>query len=324
MKKRVIIFKIISVILVSLCVLFIGLNYISKKENLTIDEFYTYGLANNTFQLDIEDYKSYTGEELLNKYAAVKEGHEFDVKNVVFNQTMDTHPPLYYLLVNFICSLNTGKFSMYFGLIINAIFLVAIFWEMRYLFSLVIGDRLVASFLTILSFFTYGFANEISFTRMYVMLTAISLAFSILILEKIKTLKNETTMKEDMLFLIKFLIICIIGILTQYHFMFMAAAFSLIFAFNLIKYKKIRLLLMTGITGILSIFISYLLFPGMLHHILGSEGSLHSINGEYKGSTIIEVCVSLFKTLYDSFFGKGLIIYIAVMVALVLIYIYDY
>lgn len=321
MTKKVSIFNIIKVVFLSLCVFIIGLNYISIKENMTIDEFYTYGLSNNTFQLDIEDYKSYTGEELLNKYAAVKEGHEFDVANVVFNQTMDTHPPLYYMLVNFICSLNTGKFSMYFGLIINVIFLVVVFWEMRHLFYLVIGDKINATFLSLLSFFTYGFANEISFTRMYVMLTAVSLAFAILILEKIKTLKNESTMKEDVVFLIKFLLICICGILTQYHFMFMAAAFSLIFAFNLIKYKKIKLLLMTGLTGILSILISYLLFPGMIHHIFGSEGSLHSIAGEYQGSTIIETCISLFKTLYDSFFGKGLIVYIIIFVILVFLYV---
>ena len=127
----------------------------SKKEDLDFDEILTFGLANNSFQLDIEDYKEYNGEELLLQYAAVKEGETFNVENVFFNQKMDTHPPLYYLLVNFVSSIRKGTFSMWHGLIINLLFMLILFWEMRYLFNLVIKDNIMSTILSLIIFFIY-------------------------------------------------------------------------------------------------------------------------------------------------------------------------
>ncbi|MBQ2205351.1 MAG: hypothetical protein II411_05610, partial [Lachnospiraceae bacterium] len=164
----------------------------SKKENLDIDEMYTYGLANNSFQLDFEEFKEYSGQELLLKYAAANDKTAFNAGNVIFNQTMDTHPPLYYFLVNFICSLNKNTFSMWFGLIINLIFMIVIFWELRYLIYKITSDYPLSTIITLLSFFTYGFINNFVFTRMYVMLSAISLAFIILIINKIETLDADS------------------------------------------------------------------------------------------------------------------------------------
>ena len=72
-------FKIVKPILLSIVVIAIGLFFMSKKEDLDFDEVGTFGLANNTFQLDIEDFKEYNGEELLLKYASVKDGEEFNI-----------------------------------------------------------------------------------------------------------------------------------------------------------------------------------------------------------------------------------------------------
>ena len=173
-------------ILISIVVVLIGLFIMSKKEDMDFDEVLTFGLANNSFQLDVEDYKEYNGDSLLLQYAAVEEGNEFNVKNVFFNQKMDTHPPLYYLLVNFVSSLRKGTFSMWYGLIINLCFLIILFWEMRYLFKLVIDDNIMATVLRLLSLFIYGFVNEIVFIRMYVMLSAISMGFVILIIKRVE------------------------------------------------------------------------------------------------------------------------------------------
>ena len=45
--------KTIKVILLSLVVVLIAVFFMSKKANLDIDEAYTYGLANNTFQMNV-------------------------------------------------------------------------------------------------------------------------------------------------------------------------------------------------------------------------------------------------------------------------------
>ena len=311
----------LQIILLSVVVIFIGIFIMSKKQDLDFDEVGTYGLANNTYQLLVEDYKVYSGNELLLNYAAVKDGEEFNISNVFFNQRMDTHPPLHYLLLNFICSLKKGTFSMWYGLIINLLFMVALFWEMRYLFNLVIDDTYVSTILSVISFFTYGFVNELVFIRMYVMLSAISMAFVILIINYIISDKNNKTSKnpnDDKLFLIIFFILCVIGVLTQYHFVFIAFFFSLFLAIELLNNKNIKLLVSTIFVGISSIVVSILIFPGIIDHIFGNN-SLHAINGA-QVTSISQRFYEILLTIKRSFFGEAFLIYIIVFVVILFIY----
>ena len=330
-------------ILISCVVLLIGIFIMSQKEGMDFDEIGTFGLANNTFQLDIKDYNEseifneYGGEELLLKYTAVKEGEEFNVGNVFFNQKMDTHPPLYYLIVNFICSLRKETFSMWYGLIINLFFMVILFWEMRYLFNLVIEDELISTILSLIAFFTYGFVNEIVFIRMYVMLSSISMAFVILIIEIIKSYKNAGVnrtvgasaeivgasnasphSKNKFIFVALFFALCVLGILTQYHFMILAFYFSLVLGFFLISKKDFKTLACFVLTGLLAIGASILIFPGMFNHMFG-ETSLHALNGNQFQSTSRKF-YEMIMTIQRSFFGVGIWPYLVILVlALVLI-----
>ena len=100
--KKINIPKLFAGLLLSLVIVFIGMFFMSKKENLDLDEIGTYGLANNSYMLQVTDWRAYTGMDLLLGYTAVKTGHEFDINNLLSNQTRDTHPPLHYIILNFI------------------------------------------------------------------------------------------------------------------------------------------------------------------------------------------------------------------------------
>ena len=289
----------------------------SKKENLDLDEIGTYGLANNTYQLQVTDWKTYSGMDLLLDYTTVKTGHEFDINNLLSNQTRDTHPPLHYIILNCICSIRHGTFSIWYGLIINLFFMVIIFWQMRYLLMLMTNDKITSTLLAIASFFTYGFINEIVFIRMYTMLSAISLMFIILIINKMKD--ESPNNRIDLIFLLKFLVVCILGVLTQYQFVFIAIFFSIVFGIHLIIKKDFKMLLSTIFVGILSIALSILLFPGMIKHIFGKE-AIHSINLETSNATLIERLIKYSSTIYQSFFGKGIIIYILLLLVGIIMY----
>ena len=77
-RKDIIIAVIIS-IFISVAFLLMG----SKKETLWLDEFYTYGLANNDiFTIFDESTRTYTGTEIIRDYMTVEEGHAFDFKMV--------------------------------------------------------------------------------------------------------------------------------------------------------------------------------------------------------------------------------------------------
>lgn len=306
--------KIVITILLSIVVVLIGIFFMSKKQDLDFDEVGTFGLANNTYQLQVEDYKEYSGNELLLNYASVKDGEGFNIANVFFNQKMDTHPPLYYLILNFICSIRKGTFSMWYGLIINLLFLIVLFWEIRYLFDLAIEDKIVSTILSIIALFTYGFINELVFIRMYVMLSAVSMGFAILTIEKIKKLGNDDNV--DKIFLVKFFAICLVGILTQYHFVIIAFYFSLVLAICLIRNKNTKLLLLTALCGVLSIVVSIIIFPGIINHIFG-DGSLHAINGA-QVTSLSERFYEILLTVRRSFFGDSIYIYLIILVALII------
>lgn len=314
--------KFVITIILSVLVVLIGIFIMSKKQDLDFDEVGSFGLANNTYQLDIEDYKIYTGEELLLKYAAVKNGEEFNVKNVFFNQTMDTHPPIFYLILNFVCSLRKNTFSMWYGLIINLILMIVLFWEMRYVFDLVISDKNMSTILSLISFFTYGFINELVFIRMYVLLSVISLGFAILIINAIRAnasnqASNQALNQHQINFLDRFFVLCVLGILTQYHFAVFAFYFSLLFAIYLIQKKEIKFLSLTILSGILAIVVSLIIFPGIINHIFG-KNSLHALNGEQARSLSAKF-FGILLTIKRSFFGNAIYFYFAALVLLIVI-----
>ena len=325
--------RIIKIALLSLVVALIAIFFMSKKANLDIDEAYTYGLANNQFQMNIENFKEYTGEELLIDYAAVKENHKFDVGNVFFNQKNDTHPPLYFLIVNFICSLNELKFSMWYGLCINIVFLVIIFWGMQHLLNRIITNKVFSVILTYISFILYGFINFYTFIRMYVMLSAISVLFIVLIVDFIDSTlyekeysnqgDNKNKSELNFRFLISFYIICVLGILTQYHFAIIAAFFTLVLFIQLIKCRKYKLLVATFIVGGLSILTAVLIFPPMLDHIFNTSKSLHAISSFASPESLSNRFMELLLGLNKSFFGFGLFLYIVLVVVGILLLVFS-
>ena len=304
--------NLIKNILLSIAVVLIAVLFISKKENLDIDELYTYGLANNSFQLDINNYKNYTGNELLLKYTAVSENNRFDVKKVFFNQEMDTHPPLYFMLVNFICSLKYGTFSMWYGLIINIIFLIILFFKMKYLLNKIINDELYSTIFCLLSFLLYGFVHNYTFTRMYVMLSAISLSFAVFIIDYIEKMStsNSSINKNDFIFFIKFYLLCLVGILTQYHFVLVASFFSVILAYYLFKFKYFKKLLLIVLSGILSIITSISIFPPILKHVFGNGNNTHSLTYFENAEPFIKKLSTLSYGIFRAFFGNGIYIYL--------------
>ena len=188
---------------------------------------------------------------------------------------------------------------------------------MRYLLMLITKDKTTSTLLAIAAFFTYGFINETIFIRMYTMLSSISLMFIILIINKLK--EDSSNNGIDLLFLLKFLIVCILGVLTQYQFVFIALFFSTIFGIYLIMRKDFKMLLSTIFVGVLSVALSILLFPGMIKHIFGKD-AIHSVNLEISNSTILERLIKYSSTVYQSFFGKGIIIYILFLLIGIIVY----
>ena len=73
----------------------------------------------------LDDQTWYDGDYFYQ--ATVATGSErFNIPMVFENQTMDTHPPLYYTFLNIVCSFFPGQFSKWFGIGLNIFFLLLI------------------------------------------------------------------------------------------------------------------------------------------------------------------------------------------------------
>ena len=301
-------------IVFSIIVLIISIFHVSLKENFHIDELFTYGLSNNQFQLIEDDYNIYTGEDVLINYTAVKENNRFNIKNVFFNQIMDTHPPFYYMIVNFISSINVNKFSKWYGLSINIFFSIFIFWQTYYILYEIIKNKKLCLFSIIISMFFYGFVNAIVFTRMYIMLQFFSLYFFITIY---KLYKSENKNIDFKMLFKSFLIFYLAG-LTQYHFYIFAILSLIIFSIYILFDKRIKLFIYLISGNIISFILSYLTFPAMIKHIFFSD-SLHNISN-IDFLDIFEKINSLFNTIIEAYFGNIIIFILFLLIFICFLY----
>lgn len=325
--------KIAFVITISALVFCVCAIFVHLKQNFHIDEICSFGLANNQFQMIVEDFKEYSGKQLVEDYLVVHKGNEFDIVNVFYNQALDTHPPLWYILLHTICSIYVGTFSKWYGLIINCIFMIAVFWLMRHIVLKITEDKIVSFFIPFLSLFLNGFINSIVFNRMYIMLEAVSLSFLCLLIDKMLYIRNEkdnvhnlqidnqdkrvSIIKKESFFIL-FFILTVIGTLTQYHYMIMALLISIVFGLFLIKKKEFKLLIKSIISGALGLVVSYLIFPSMINHIFLNTTGLHSLNRTEHQTEIASNLLTFLNLLRRAFFGNVVIFIVLVILILFL------
>ena len=112
--------------LILCCLLLIGCSIavLTHKEAFFLDEYSSYGCANGvgSKNMRFENGVTYTPEEIeqqaLAAYATT-EGKQFKFRNVWRNLSSNVHPPVFYVLLHFVCSLTPGVFSMWQAAAVN-------------------------------------------------------------------------------------------------------------------------------------------------------------------------------------------------------------
>lgn len=212
-KKAALILALIMIC--SVCLLFC-----TRKEGMFIDEIYSYGLSNSFYAPYVTDIKGgdmtdsvFTREE-LNDYLAVTGDDAFAVGSVYYNQTRDVHPPLYYWLLNLVCSVFPGKFTMWTGLILNLIIYLVALVVLYKLALLLFKSRLAA----VAGVIMYGLStmglSTMLMIRMYMLLTLFTLILAYLIA------RLHSGSGKGTYVLIALAIFA--GLMTQYYFVFYA------------------------------------------------------------------------------------------------------
>lgn len=280
---------------------------LSKKENLYVDEVYSYGLANHSTgpYMSIEDGQTYypAGTPWI-EYMSVSPGHRFDYSIVWSNQEQDVHPPLYYVLLHTICSFMPGVFSIWFAGLINIVFALGTLYFVRKLVWLWTEDELLQNIISLGFVCSAGILSAVSFLRMYIMAMFWVTALTYLILRQIG---EQLTVRFCLL-----LLLCTAGgALTHYYCIVYTVFISVVYGCCLLWQKRWKetgfFCLTQGIAGLLS----FAVFPAMTRHIFSSG------RGEQSAENLIGISmtiwfkrVGLFFNLLDGQLFGGIFVYV--------------
>ena len=261
-----------------------------EKENYHSDEPWSYGLANSYYQpfLFGETHigngsfsaKSWlTGDDLHN-YLTVQKGERFRFDSVWYNQELDVHPPVYYCLLHFICSLFPDSFSNWYAFAIN---IIAMLVGQIFLFkaaSKLCKSDIAALIVCAVWGFSQGFVNLNVYLRMYSLLTMFAI---ILLYCHVRLYTNEGSFVKNM---VMTAVVTFLGALTHHYFLAFAFIWAACFCFYYLFSKKFTELFRYAYSMIISVMLSLVVFPSTLVHMFfddvlnhGSEYKMPLING---------------------------------------------
>ena len=260
-------FKIMLIITIVLQ-LAVALCFCMQKQGFHYDENYSYYSSNVTYGLNPPDGDWLSGSTISEEFC-ITPGKGFNFPLVAQMQSFDVHPPVYYFLLNIICSLSSGIFSKWQGLILNLIFFV-----ISELLIIAIANKVGNNnkAITWFSLALFGFSpaiiSGITFIRMYMLLTSECMALILLHMNMLTDIKNNSSLSRFVKYLIQIAVTVYIGFLTHYYFAvfaFFVAAFTTLYLFFSKSTRKTSYIYaITVIAGLLSAVLSY---PASLRHI---------------------------------------------------------
>lgn len=288
-KKRIVMICLLLLLMMQLSVLCL---YGTRKSGFHEDEFYSYYTTNKTAGLFVNDRTWLYRDEFRNDFVVLS-GEEFRYDVVKLMQSWDVHPPFYYYLLHTVCSLSTGIFSKWQGILVNLIAFVPCYFLLFYLvyscmtaehtkenFSDVQGKRaLLLSFATCL-FWGFGAAviSGVMFIRMYQCLTFFVLLCACL---HIRALKKG---KLGGRFYLPLAVTVFFGFMTQYYYIIFHFFIGVGFCILLLKKKQIKEIVFYGLSCAVGFAAAVLYYPASMSHIFrgyrGTEAVSEFSNAE--------------------------------------------
>ena len=305
------------ILFIQLCVVvYLGMG----KVSLFLDEWWSYNIANYSEFLhgDASDvfYKLIPQSFWLNS-VTVSPDTAFNFSQVWENSARDVHPPLYYALLHAVCSFFPSSFSMAYGLSLNFFFFI-----LTQIFLWLICKRLFDKDLySLLVVFLFGFSlaaiNLVLTLRMYMMLTCF-----VLLSLWINFIFIENRGKKSIYVLLALWIVCnVLGFLTNYYYIVCVFSIALFSGIILLLKKRYSFLCKYVICGVISVVLSYLIFPDCVDQLFANSGAYRgreAINSLLLSDFLpkLERYLLLLEKLtrYELFFCFLVIVFVIVMI----------
>lgn len=245
------------------------------KDGFHSDEIWSYGLANSYYQpfiyaddgiyienISAEDranFNEWLPGSVMNDYVSVQPGERFSYASVYHNQTLDHHPPLYYILLHTVCSFFPNTFSPYFGFFLNCVFLIVTQIFLFKLSRLIFKSDFYA--LLVCGFYAAGTGalSTFIFIRQYSLLTMLTVMYTYFGARLFYD--EETNLKKG---LPPILITAFAAFMTHYYAIIFIGGFTAAFCLWLLIHKKLKKMFIYGGTTLLTLGIFFAAYPAAI------------------------------------------------------------
>lgn len=268
----------IIIIIAQLC--YTSYVFVNEKEGVHSDEAWSYGLANSYYQPhlylkpgvfiddatneDGDNFNEWTGGDVYKNYLTVQKGERFSYKSVYSNQSLDHHPPFYYMLLHTISSFFPDTFSWYFAYFLSCVSLVLTQVFLFKLLRLIVKSDWLALGGNLLYGFGVGALDTFVFLRQYTVLTALCVMFTYF---NVKLYKSENLNLKGSL---PGIVICaFLGFFTQYTFIAYAGIFTACMCIYMLCRKKFKKMFIYGGSILGSLLLFAALYPAGVKQIFG-------------------------------------------------------
>ncbi len=237
--------------------------------------------------------------DYFGQYLMTTQGGRFDFLSVFYNASFDSAPPLYYLLLHFICSLFPDTFSLWYGLIINLLFLMPVCALLYYLTEKYYGGTKYAFLITLCYAMSIGSISTLLIIRMYAMYTFFVLAFFAVNL-RIAANGFSFTKKSR----IAYILCAFLGFYTQYYFVIYAFFLIGTICLYLFRQKETRPKIFPYLSASLAAAVlSIVLWPFSIKHIFFDSFGSSTFSNASSGQ-ILHRLAAYFEIIAASLFAQ--------------------
>lgn len=268
---------------VILQIIFLAFLFLNYKKGFHSDEPWTYGFSNSYYEpyiyatgnfnpnepSQLKNFGEWKSGDIFHDYLTVQESERFTFDSIYYNSAYDQSPPLYSILLHFICSFWPDTFSLWFGLLLNIVAFAICQAAIFYIVYRLSGSGYISILVNILYGFSVAAINTVVFIRMYALLTMFTLLY-IAILTSLYKKAFIGTLKEY----IMLTLVVMLGAFTHYSFLVFAFFMTLLqmlflFVINRWHIKK-EMVALSG-TTLLGVAAMLLVYPSAKYCILQSR-----------------------------------------------------
>lgn len=272
------VFLLLLVIIVQIIVI---LHYALERQNLFVDEVWTFNTANHyyfpfLFQSAVPYLNQWLPASFWINSVVVDPNHTFSYDSVFYNMSLDNQPPLYFMVIHTVCSLFPREFSRWFGIVPNLIFFVLSQLSFYTIGLKLFGKNSAALGLCLLCGSCWGTINNVMLIRMYTMLTFFAILtywVHLQMIEEVKKFKEQQFSKKT-LFLV--FVFSIFGFLTHYFFLIYVSYMFFGTVLLLLFYRRTHMIkqyFFTLLGALLSCILINPCIPAQFIGITGEHGS---------------------------------------------------